>query len=45
MIKILVIGYSNNRVGNLHIAFEQLKKKLEAEGLFDKKYKKRVPKY
>lgn len=31
-------------VGNLHIAFEQLKNKLSKEGLFDKKYKKRVPK-
>ncbi len=31
-------------VGNLHIAFEQLKKKLEQEGLFDSKYKKEIPK-
>jgi len=31
-------------IGNLHIAFEQLKLKLEKEGLFDKKYKKRIPK-
>ena len=31
-------------VGNLYIAFEQLKKKLEDEGLFDPKYKKRIPK-
>ena len=31
-------------VGNLYIAFEQLKKKLEAEGLFDPKFKKRIPK-
>ena len=31
-------------VGNLHIAFEQLKKKLEQEGLFDPKYKKNIPK-
>ena len=31
-------------VGNLHIAFEQLKKKLDEEGLFDKKYKKEIPK-
>lgn len=31
-------------VGNLHIAFEQLKKKLEKEGLFDPKYKKEIPK-
>lgn len=31
-------------VGNLHIAFEQLKKKLVEEGLFDSKYKKNIPK-
>ena len=31
-------------VGNLHIAFEQLKRKLEEEGLFDSKYKKELPK-
>ncbi len=32
-------------VGALYIAFEQLKKKLEAEGLFDPAYKKPLPKY
>ncbi len=32
-------------VGNLYIAFEQLKKKLTLEGLFDQKYKKPIPKY
>ncbi len=31
-------------IGNLHIAFEQLKKKLSEEGLFDEKYKKGIPK-
>jgi len=31
-------------VGNLYIAFEQLKKKLEAEGLFDGGSKKKIPK-
>ena len=31
-------------VGNLYIAFEQLKKKLESEGLFDKAHKKKIPK-
>lgn len=30
-------------VGNLYIAFEQLKKKLEAEGLFDQRIKKPIP--
>lgn len=32
-------------LGNLSIAFEQLKEKLEREGLFDKKYKKQIPKF
>ena len=32
-------------LGNLHIAFEQLKKKLKAEGLFDEDHKKEIPKY
>ena len=31
-------------VGNLYVAFEQLKKKLALEGLFDDRYKKRIPK-
>ena len=31
-------------VGNLYIAFEQLKKKLEQEGLFDPAKKKKIPK-
>lgn len=31
-------------IGNLYIAFEQLKKKLEQEGLFKKEYKKKIPK-
>lgn len=31
-------------VGNLYIAFEQLKKKLELEGLFDPYKKKKIPK-
>lgn len=30
-------------VGNLYIAFEQLKKKLEDEGLFSKEHKKKIP--
>lgn len=31
-------------VGNLYVAFEQLKEKLTKEGLFDNKYKKSIPK-
>ena len=30
-------------VGNLYIAYEQLKKKLESEGLFAKEHKKKIP--
>lgn len=32
-------------VGNLYIAFEQLKERLSKEGLFDAKYKKKIPKF
>lgn len=31
--------------GALQLAFEQLKKKLQQEGLFDEKYKKQIPEY
>ena len=31
-------------VGNLYLAYEQLKEKLQKEGLFDNKYKKKIPK-
>ena len=32
-------------IGDLHVAFEQLKKKLKEEGLFDETHKKEIPKY
>lgn len=32
-------------IGALHLAYEQLKKRLEAEGLFDQKHKKTIPKF
>lgn len=32
-------------IGDLHVAFEQLKKKLAAQGLFDESHKKIIPKY
>jgi len=32
-------------VGELYIAYEKLKKKLEAEGLFDEEHKKPIPKF
>ena len=31
-------------IGNLYVAFEKLKEKLSKEGLFDPKYKKKIPK-
>ncbi|HHV60443.1 MAG TPA: exodeoxyribonuclease VII large subunit [Clostridiaceae bacterium] len=30
-------------MGNLYMAFEQLKKRLESEGLFDSRFKKKIP--
>jgi len=42
--QIYVTDMLEDGIGNLHIAFEQLKAKLEKEGLFDSKYKKRIPK-
>ena len=32
-------------IGDLHVAFEQLKKKLDAQGLFDETHKKPIPKF
>lgn len=32
-------------IGDLHVAFEQLKKKLSAEGLFDESHKQSIPQY
>ena len=42
--QIYVEDMSEDGVGNLYIAFEQLKKKLESEGLFAKEHKKKIPK-
>lgn len=42
--QIYVEELNEDGMGNLHIAFEQLKKKLKDEGLFDEKYKKQIPK-
>ena len=38
-------GMIPDGVGDLHVAFEQLKKKLQAQGLFDPIHKKPIPKY
>ena len=43
--QIYVEKMSLDGIGNLHIEFEKLKKKLASEGLFDTKYKKQIPKY
>ena len=41
--QIYVSDMVEDGVGNLYIAYEQLKKKLEAEGLFDASHKKKIP--
>ena len=41
--QIYVSDMLEDGVGNLYVAFEQLKKKLEAEGLFDDAHKKKIP--
>lgn len=43
--QIYVQDMEEDGIGNLYIAYEKLKKQLESEGLFDKKYKKLIPKY
>lgn len=42
--QIYVEAMMEDGVGNLHVAFEQLKKKLASEGLFDNEHKKPIPK-
>lgn len=42
--QVYVSNMLEDGVGNLYIAFNQLKEKLEKEGLFKKEYKKPVPK-
>lgn len=42
--QIYVNGMLEDGVGNLYIAFEQLKKRLGEEGLFDPSIKKKIPK-
>ena len=43
--QIYVDDMQEDGVGNLYLAYEKLKADLEKEGLFDKKYKKPIPKY
>ncbi len=42
--QIYVNEMTEDGIGNLYIAYEQLKKKLESLGLFDKTHKKSIPK-
>ncbi len=41
--QIYVDSMQEDGIGNLYVAFEELKKKLEKEGLFDKSKKKQIP--
>ena len=41
--QIYVENMLEDGIGNLYVAFEQLKKRLEQEGLFDKTKKKKIP--
>ncbi len=40
-----VLRIDQDGIGNLYLAFQQLKDKLEKEGLFDQKYKKEIPRF
>lgn len=44
-VQLYITDMEPDGIGALYVAFEQLKKKLEAEGLFDPAYKKPLPKY
>ncbi len=41
--QITVTSMKQDGIGNLYILFEELKKKLQKEGLFDERYKKKLP--
>ncbi len=43
--QIIVDNLQPDGIGSLYYAYEQLKRKLDEEGLFDAKYKKPLPKY
>ncbi|MBN2604381.1 MAG: exodeoxyribonuclease VII large subunit, partial [Bacilli bacterium] len=43
--QIYVNKMSVDGLGNLFVAYEQLKKKLEGEGLFDQRHKKQIPRF
>lgn len=41
--QIYVTDMIEDGIGNLYVAFEELKRKLASEGLFDKEHKKKIP--
>lgn len=41
--QLIVMDVTSDGLGALYLAFEQLKKKLESEGLFDPAHKKKIP--
>ncbi len=43
--QIYVNKMSEDGLGNLYLAYEQLKKKLSSEGLFDASHKKKIPRF
>lgn len=43
--QIYINKMSEDGLGNLHVAFEQLKKKLSSEGLFEEAHKKPIPRF
>lgn len=43
--QLYVTALTPDGVGDLHVAFEQLKARLYAEGLFDREHKKNLPRY
>lgn len=43
--QIIISKMQQDGIGALYIAYEKLKKKLEAEGLFSKEHKRPIPKY
>ena len=43
--QIYVSKMSEDGLGNLYLAYEQLKKKLSSEGLFDASHKKKIPRF
>lgn len=43
--QIVVSEMKQDGIGNLYVLFEELKKKLASEGLFDKEHKKKIPRF